>query len=402
MKAYLLSVGDEVLSGKVINTNAAYLAQELEKLGIILMKVISVGDEAQQIASVIHEFMESEATLLISTGGLGPTHDDFTKEVICETLGRQLVYNETASQDMLHYFGEVKSDCNAKQAYYPIDSILISNPIGSADGVIIQEKGKHLILLVGPTIEMRTLYAIGVEPYLQDKVTPRLIQDYLVMGQSESAFENILTPLFASHPLVTCAPYASLGVIRYRLIAKADQSAAFNAAKQSFQAIMGPFITSEDNLPIQEVICRLLDARHEIVSCAESMTGGLIAERLTSVAGASRVLKESYVVYCNQAKETILGVSPLTLETYQAVSEEVALEMVKGLQLKTSCDLALAITGFAGPDGAAVGTGWIGIAYHEQVLSFPFHVHGNREMIRMKACNQLLYHAYGMMRKGVL
>lgn len=402
MKAYLLSVGDEVLSGKVINTNASYLASELEKLGISTSKGIVVGDDVATIQSVVCEFLASDATLLISTGGLGPTHDDCTKEAICEALGLKLVFNERASQDLFHYFGTVKEDCNAKQAYFPANSHIISNPIGSADGVIIEHCDKTVILLVGPSLEMQTLFQRDVIPYLQGKSTPPLLQDYWVMGESESYFENILVPLLKDFPEVQCNPYAGLGVIRYRLMAEPIHEASYLEAKNLFEVKLAPYIISQNQETIEELIVKLLDERHETVSCAESMTGGLIAQKLTSVPGASRVLHESYVVYSNDAKTKILGVSPQTLETYTAVSCEVAQEMVKGLYQVTKTPLTLAITGWAGPDGPAVGTGWIAIRYHEQMVLEAFHVHGNREMIRTKACNRLLYYAYVMMRKGVL
>ena len=286
MKAYILNIGDEVLSGKVINTNASYLASELEVLGIKVSKTIVVGDEANDISTALLEFINSDANLLISTGGLGPTHDDLTKEVICRVLGLELVYNTVASQDMFNYFQQVKNDCNLKQAYYPQDSIIISNEIGSADGVIIPYNDKIIILLVGPFLEMKHLYTKSVINYLSPYIEKKLFKDYMVMGESESFFENLLDNLI-KNPFVKIAPYASLGLIRYRIISSNEK--IFKQVNQEFCSIMKDYIISDQGELIEEVLVKLLIEKKEKISCAESMTGGLIAKKITSVPRASKV-----------------------------------------------------------------------------------------------------------------
>ncbi len=395
MKATCLNIGNEVLCGKVTNTNAAFLAQELELLGIEVIKTIVVGDDDAAIGQVVEEFLGSNSEVLITSGGLGPTHDDLTKEAICKALGLELVYNESANQDMTLYFGSPKNDCNAKQAYFPTASQILHNYIGSADGAIIPFRNKHIILLVGPSLELQAMYHQGVKPYLEQFAHPMLYTDYILMGESESFIENLLVPLMQTFADVSIAPYAQLGAIRYRI--KAIDKERYNQAKQAFEVLLAPYITSNLGESIEVTLYRLLLSRGETVSCAESMTGGMIASKITSVPGASQILKESYITYHPDAKTSILGVSPDTIHQFSAVSREVALAMVDGLHQKTKSELAIATTGYAGPEGVEVGRVWGAIYYCNHIATYTFKAHGNREMIRQKASNRMLYYAYRMM-----
>ena len=346
----ILNIGSEVLSGKTINTNAAFIADQLEYLGIDLIRSTIIGDDKITITEEVNRFLNDEIDLMITTGGLGPTHDDFTKEVICEALGLKLVYNAQAAQDMYYYFGDVKNDCNVKQAYFPIESQVIPNPLGTADGMILEYKQKHFILLVGPPFEMEPMFLNGVVPYLSGRGTKKRIQDFITMGGSESAFENILLeklPRF--HHMI--APYANNGIIRYRISARDDEEKVFLEAIRAFKQLMEDYIISESNETIEMVLVRLLTKAHLRISFAESCTGGMMAMMMTSVPGASHVLHESLVTYSPQAKTKYLHVSQSEQEKWGVVSKAIAHQMAQGLYDATRSEVCIAVTGYAGPEG---------------------------------------------------
>lgn len=399
MKAYLLNVGAEVLSGKVINANASFLASELESLGIEVIKTLVVGDDDQQIGACVDEFINSDCSLLITTGGLGPTHDDITKEAICNKLGLKLVYNEVASLDMLNYFKQVKNDCNVKQAYYPQGSLIISNEIGSADGVIIPFGEKTIIMLVGPHLEMQHLFNKGVRTYLAPFAEKKLLKDYTVCGESESYFENILAPLITKYPQVVIAPYASLGSIRYRIIAPPEQESLFTKVNEEFSLIMGDYIISQNNQTIETVLVELLRKKKLTLSCAESITGGLLAKKITAVPHASEVFSRSFVTYDLEAKSEVLGLPLEFFNTHDQVSEATVRAMLKGLRKITNSSLLMVISGYAGPGGKEVGLVWAALAYQNKEVIKKWFFQGNREMIRTKAANNLLYQAYLLIKE---
>ena len=393
-KAYLLSVGNEVLSGRVINTNASFLAIELEKIGIEVVKVLTVADDGASIDACLDEFMASNAKILITTGGLGPTHDDFTKEEIAKYCHVDLVENSEAKKDMFNYFGVDKTDSNYKQVYQPAESIIVHNKLGTADGFILEYNDKVIISLVGPSYEMQPMYNEGVKPYLLKYGKEKIIKEYTVVGKSESSLENDLKELVASCVNVNVAPYCGNGKIRYQLTADKEYLDEFNDVKDKFEKIVGTNIVSKDNEAIEEVVVKLLKEKGLKISFAESMTGGMLASMITSVAGASNVINESFVVYANSAKEKYLSVSSSTISKCDVVSKPVALEMVNGLAKLSSSDVNVAITGYAGPDGEDVGKVCYAIKYNKQVHVFEKHFKGSRNMIRERAARDILFNVY--------
>ncbi|MDD3171267.1 MAG: molybdopterin-binding protein, partial [Bacilli bacterium] len=239
MKAVILNVGDEVLEGRVINTNGSFLTSNLLKLGIHTDKVVTIGDDRENLQKEITSFMKSDNDLLITTGGLGPTHDDFTKEVLVETLGLDMIINQEAEELLHKYFGENFAECNLKQAYFPQEAIIIPNKLGTADGAIIEKDKKLYIILVGPPFEMNPMFDDFVKPYLKNKVAiDFLIKEYIVMGIGESAAEEILKPLYDKYHMVNIAPYASLGKIRYQITGSYRFENDFNSACSEFKEIL--------------------------------------------------------------------------------------------------------------------------------------------------------------------
>ena len=403
MKAVILNVGNEVLEGKVVNTNSSFLAIELGKLGIKTIKTIVVGDDEEMLKSEIENFKQSDYELLITTGGLGPTHDDFTKEVICKCFNKELVLREEAKQDMERYFKGSYAECNLKQAYFPKDAILLHNELGTADGAIIEADGKSVIILVGPPMELKPMFRKGVIPYLEkDKDDLPWVAEYIVMGIGESGAEELLREFFEENPKVDFAPYASLGRIRYQLSAKHEYADEFKYACRWFENIMDEYIVTSNNEQIEELLVKELRDRDLTIATAESCTGGMIASTLVNVDGASAVLKEAHVTYSNESKIKYLNVDPESIEKYGVVSEEVVIEMAKGLRKLSKSDINISVSGIAGPTGGTkdkpVGLVWYAIDINGEVFASFKVFKGNREQVRIRATRYILYKLFRLLK----
>ncbi len=392
MKSLILSVGDEVLSGKTINTNFSTISSYFSKIGIDVAKGITIGDNKEDIINVTNEFINSDIDLMITTGGLGPTHDDFTKEVISEALGLKLVFNEQASNDMYNYFKEQKKDCNIKQTYYPEGAIIITNPIGSADGFIIEIKNKIIISLVGVPYEMEVMMKNMVLDYLQSKGQTKLCKEFIVMGDTESNLENKLTPFFEKYPLVSVCPYCSPAKIRYQLISTIENEKEFNLAVKEFKEQLGSLIVSEEDEEIEEIIVRELKKLNYNISFAESITGGMLASTIINVDGASEVIQESYVTYSNDVKIKLVNVNYDTIKNNDIVSEEVVNEMTLGLYDKTKSNVCISVSGYA--SGEYAGKVCFAIKVNDKIKLYTQYFRGNRNLIRLRAVRRILYELY--------
>lgn len=402
MKAVILNVGDEVLTGKTINTNSSYLAIELEKLSINVEKVIIVGDGMEKIKKEIIDFKNSDYDILITTGGLGPTHDDLTKEAVCEALGLKLEINQKAKEKIERYFNNNAPSSNLKQAYFPSNAIILDNELGTADGAIIPHEGKHYIILVGPPYEMYPMFANGCIKYLkqlQDEET--LVKDYIVMGGGESYFEDYLQPILKKLKNVVLNPYASVGKIRYQIKAKKRFSSEFNDVVKRFEDLMADYIVSANEEEVEEVLVKLLINKGYTIAVSESVTGGMIASTLINVSDASKVIKESLVTYSDEAKIKYLAVDKELLKKYSAVSGEVAKAMVYGLKKLTNANICISSTGYAGPSGEndKIGLVYFGIMINDDLYIFEKKFRGNRNMIRQRATLFALFKVLSLVRK---
>lgn len=389
MKAWILSVGDEVLSGKTINTNFSTISSYFNQIGIDVIKGITIGDNRDDIIESTVSFMESNVDVMITTGGLGPTHDDFTKEVISEALGIELEYNEQASLDMFNYFKERKTDCNLKQVYYPKGCIIITNPIGSADGFIIEKDNKIIISLVGVPFEMDAMMRKSVIPYLKTKGKVKLYRQFIVMGDTESSLENKLTPFMKKYPMVSICPYCSPAKIRYQLTSQIEHKEQFNIAVEEFKQFLGKLIVSEIDEEIEDIVVRELKQKEYKISFSESVTGGMLASTIINVDGASSVIEESYVTYSNDVKNKLLNVSYETIEKYDVVSEQVINEMVIGLFNKTKSNVCISVSGYASGENA--GKVCFAIMINGKIKLFTHFFRGNRNLIRLRAVRRILY-----------
>lgn len=398
MKSWIVSVGDEVLSGKVVNTNFAKIAMYFNKIGVEVDKGLTIGDDKQDIINVTNKFMESDADIMITTGGLGPTHDDFTKEVISEALGLKLVYNEEASQDMFNYFKEKKNDCNVKQEYYPEGCIIINNPIGSADGFIIEKDNKTIISLVGVPIEMEAMMKSSVCKYLENKGHVKLNKEFMIMGDTESSIENRLIPFMKEHPFVTICPYCDQGRIRYQLTANKEHEKEFNKTVNDFINFMGNLIVADREVDIEEIVVNELKNKGYHISCAESVTGGMLVSTIINVSGASDIVEESYVTYSNNVKNKLLGVSFDTIEKYDVVSEPVVIEMVNGLYDRTKSEVCVSVSGYAGP-GDNAGLVCYCIKINDKVKAYTHKFRGSRNIVRLRAVRRILYDLHILLKE---
>lgn len=404
LKALILAVGDEVTSGRVINSNASFLSQTLDKIGITTVKMVAVPDDKLAIKNEVEFFIKSDIDLLVTTGGLGPTHDDFTKEVVFETMGIKLEKREEAVELLNKYFRGNYVECNLKQTYYPIDATLLPNDLGTAMGAVGTWNGKIVSILVGPPKELIPMVNNYLVPYLS-KLTDSvyLTKEFIVMGTGESKVEELLKDYYKeTNPYVTTNPYFSLGKIRYLIKAKKTDSDKFNEAVEAFKRIMKEFIVTDNpSLEIEDLVLEKLKKNNYHISFSESCTGGMLASKLINTSGASAVINESFVTYADSAKIFTLGVNPETIKKYDVVSREVVEEMALGLQNKTKCEVCVSVSGYAGPTGGTdktpVGTVWYAIRINDKTYSYCDYFKTSRNVLREKVTMNIFYHLFKLL-----
>lgn len=392
----ILTIGDEVVSGKTHNTNQTYLSQELEKIGITVERTVAIGDIWNTIQKVVEYFLKSDVELLVTTGGLGPTHDDITKEAIYEHLELEAEVDTAALQHLEKLFGKDMPNSNLKQAYFAKGSTVLQNHLGSACGNFITYQDKSIVILVGPPYEMKPMFQESVVPLLKKHLSKTYFTKNLsVVGLSESKMEDLLMEYYQEFQDVPTNPYAGNGIIRYQL--KSSDKDRLEEASNRFCFIIGEHVVGNADLSIQEHIANRLKEKRETIATAESCTGGMVASAIVDVPGVSEVFSEGFITYSNQAKQAYLGVKLDTLTKYGAVSSEVVKEMLLGLKEKTNADLLIAISGISGPTGGTkekpIGTTYVGILYKDTIEITKQIFRGNREMVRTRATNYSLWRA---------
>ena len=409
MKTALLTVGTEILFGQIVNTNAAWLSQQLNDLGIDVMYHYSVGDNPKRLEELIH-FAFHDCDMIITTGGLGPTQDDLTKEVIAKAMGDRIVRNEQCLRDLKSHYdnGRQMTENNLKQADMPSTAIPLPNAQGTAPGFWLEKDGKIITSMPGPPREMTDMFNKQIKPRLeklQDSVIYYKILRAFALG--ESKMETMLLPLIDNQTDPTIATYAKEGECSLRIASKrptlADAQKAVVDMEAKVLGIIGDFVYSCDDEELIEVVGKLLIEKNISVSCAESCTGGLFAGALTDIPGISAVFERGIVTYSNRAKMEELGVSAETLERFGAVSPETAVEMADGLQKKTGSDLCVSVTGIAGPGGGTeekpVGLVYIGIAYNGKTEAIKSQYRNvNRRWNRNYAVLNMLWQIYKRIR----
>ncbi len=398
MIAEILSVGTELLMGQIANTDAQYISRRLSELGITLYRHTTVGDNPARVKEALREAL-SRADIVITTGGLGPTEDDLTKEMVAEYFGLKMVLDAAslrAIEDFMSRVGHPMANNNRKQAYFPAGALILPNACGTAPGCVVEADGKAVAVLPGPPHELKDMFEKQLAPYLARRSGAHIESRFLrVFGIGESSLENRLRDLFHSdNP--TLALYCGPGEVQARITALAPDSASALALIAPLEAEirrrLGDHVYGEgvDN-SVERTAFELLRQRGETVSFAESCTGGLLAARLVGVPGASNVLEESHVTYSDAAKRRVLGVRAGTLAAHTAVSAECAREMAEGARRISGADWAVSTTGYAGPDGGAdgtpVGTVFIAVAGPGGTRVEACHFRGKREFIRTLAAS---------------
>lgn len=393
MIAEILSVGTELLMGQIANTDAQFISRRLGELGISIYRQCTVGDNPARVLESLRESL-SRSDIVITTGGLGPTEDDLTKEMVAEYFGLEMELHQPSYEALKAYmerFGRKMTPNNLKQAYFPKGAIIMPNLCGTAPGCIVEKDGKTVAVLPGPPRELTDMFDRQLAPYLEKRSGMSIKSKFLkIFGLGESNVETMLLDLFhKGNP--TLALYCGPGEVTARITTRVKEG-------EDADAIIGPvydeilrrvgdaFYGEGMNYTLADAALKLLKERGETVTFAESCTGGLLAGEFVGVPGASECFMESYVTYANSAKERLLGVSPETLAGCGAVSEECAREMALGALRAAGADWAVAVTGIAGPDGGTaekpVGTVYVGVAHGGAAVAKRFNFRGNRLWIR--------------------
>lgn len=368
MNITIINIGDELLIGQVVNTNASTMSRMLTAAGMDVLKTMVVGDERQAIWNAVDEAMHSSDAVLV-TGGLGPTKDDITKKLLCEYFNSELVESSVALDNVKRIFesrGYELTPVNRAQALVPKCCEVLNNDLGTAPCMWFSNEGKILVSLPGVPFEMEWLMCNRVIPKLQETFKTDIIitKNILVQGIGESFLSDLIEPWELSlpkHIKLAYLPVAGLTKLRLTVHGSYDPSIL-----KGLYELAGKYIVGEDCETLDELVHKTLTERGLTLATAESCTGGNIARLLTAQAGASVYFKGGVVAYSNEVKESVLGVKHSTLEAHGAVSEETVREMAEGVRTRLGTDLAIATTGIAGPDGGTsekpVGTIWIAVA----------------------------------------
>ncbi len=373
----LISVGTEILLGDILNTDAQFLSIELAKLGISVIHQSTVGDNRERLLEQLNEAAK-RSDIIILSGGLGPTPDDLTKEVCCEFFGKEMLLHEPTVEKIRNYFsakGTEMTQNNLKQAMFPKDSVIFPNNNGTAPGMAIEKDGIHILVLPGPPRELKPMFKDSALPYLM-RFSDKIIVSHNIrtFGIGESAMAEKVNDLFDSEN-PTVAPYAKDGEALLRVTAMAEtKDKAEELCKPVISEIcsrLGDYVYGLDYSCIEEAVVKMLKSRNLKVATAESCTGGLIAKRITDISGSSQIFECGIVSYANEIKHKVLGVSADDLEKYGAVSEPVAKQMAQGALRVSGADIAVSVTGIAGPESDStnkpVGLIYIGLADKDNV-----------------------------------
>lgn len=403
MRAEIISVGTELLLGQTVDTDAAYLSKLLPQFGIDLHYRVTVGDNESRLAEAL-QLALTRADIVFTIGGLGPTIDDLTKETVAAVLGDEMALHEESAQRMRTFFaarGIDMPESNLKQAMIPVHGKALHNPLGTAPGAAFESAGKVVIVLPGPPREFIEMVDSQVVEYLRgcvgeikSVIRSRMLR---IAGLGESSVAEMVGDLLdGSNP--TVAPLASAGEVHLRITAKAesaDQADAMIAEMDAkLSAILGDSIFGRDDETLEKVVVQLLTQRKLTLALAESCTGGLISDRITDVSGSSATLMAGFVTYSNSAKKDILGVDEQLIIDNGAVSEQVACAMAECARRVSGTDIAIAVTGIAGPTGGTaekpVGLVYMALSAAGKTIVFEHRFSGNRLDIKLRASQAAL------------
>jgi len=393
LKAEILAVGTELLMGQIVNTNAQYLSSRLPQVDVGVYYHSVVGDNPERLKESL-ELALGRCDVVITTGGLGPTQDDLTKETISQVCGRKLVLHSESLEAMKAFFGKLGREMtqnNEKQAYMPENSIILKNNNGTAPGCIIEQGEKIIIMLPGPPSEMNPMFEDFVYPYFKKRSSYTIESRYLrVFGIGESALETKILDLIDRQTNPTIATYAKEGEVTIRVSARTakgqNPQVLLQPVVEEIGRRIGNCLYSQENLTLDQVAAKLLLKNNITLAAAESCTGGLISQMLTDIPGISAVFMGGAITYSNDAKEEYLGVRHETLLQYGAVSRQTAGEMAEGVRSRLKTDMGVSVTGIAGPGGGTaekpVGLVYIALSSEKGTFARELRLFGNRSRIR--------------------
>ncbi|MBD3182384.1 competence/damage-inducible protein A [Candidatus Poribacteria bacterium] len=411
MRGELIFVGTELLLGQIVNTNAAYLGENLARLGVDLYYSSVIGDNLERIKNTTQTAL-SRSELVIITGGLGPTFDDITREGIATAINRELVYDPEVMAQIEAHFNRVKYNIlpmHRRQAYvFKTGCQVVPNPVGSAPGLIIEVDGKWIIAMPGVPREMERMCNDTIFPWITKRAGKGIIKSRVlkVCGMGESTVADALNEIVEPLTNPTIAFLARPNEVSVRITAKANDSDEADrmiaVVADQIRTKLEDNVFSEDNQTMEEVIGCLLVKNLETLAIAESCTGGLVSDRITDISGSSRYFQGSVIAYSNNVKSQLLNVSESDLEQYGAVSSTVALQMAKGVRKLLNTDYGLGITGIAGPTGETpdkpVGLVYIAVASDKRNNAREFRFLGERTTIKRRASQMAL----DMLRRELL
>ena len=390
-KAYLITIGDELLIGQVTDTNSKWIAERLTGLGIKVSKIISVQDEQQEIVTALEEAAD-KADIIITTGGLGPTVDDITKKTFARFLNKKMIFNQNFFEKVKEYVrkrGHKIDDLLFNYSHFPEGTIFLNNSVGSAPGMLFHYKGKKIFALPGVPPEMKSIFVEEIEPIIQNENNGFYIvkKTVLTSGEIEAAIAEKLKDIVNNLPdNISFAYLPNLGRVRLRITSKGENKEVLlkeiNDLIEKIKTKIGDLIFGYDDDTLEHALGIMLKTKGLVLATAESCTGGMIAHKITSVPGSSEYYKGSIVAYSNEIKEKILGVRHSTLQDHGAVSEETVIEMVKGALDAIGTDVAIASSGIAGPSGGTVenpvGTIWIAAGNKDKIITKKLQLGNNR------------------------
>lgn len=402
LSAEIIAIGSELLTPQRTDTNSLWLTERLNSIGVDVKLKTIVGDDAARLEETIRDALK-RSDIVITTGGLGPTEDDITRQISARAVGRELVYHDELEADLRERFkrwGREMPEINKRQAFVIDGADVLPNPNGSAVGMFLKLEQQFLAIFPGPPREMRPMFDNFVLPRLEKIAGGVVVRTRVlrVSGMGESAVDEVIAPIYKSYANVETSILFSRVEIEIHLTARstdADQAeATLDELAGKIADALGTAVFATNGETMEEVVGKLLVDRGETLSVAESCTGGLIGMRLTEVAGSSRYFIEGAVTYANEAKQRALGVSAQTLIDHGAVSAETAEAMAAGMRDRAATEHSISVTGIAGPDGGSeekpVGTVFIGYAGPKGTRSIKFVFPGDRELVRWRASQAAL------------
>ncbi len=398
MQVAILSIGDELVLGQTLDTNSAFLSQQLAERGIMTLFHQTVADDLPVMVRMIQQATE-QVDVIIITGGLGPTDDDLTRQALAQAMNVELVLDEDslhAIDNMFARRGKPTPDMNRVQAYHPVGSEMLPNDCGTAPGIVATLGRATIYVVPGVPSEMKRMWETSIEPQMRKlAATGRFLftRKINTFGRGESAVAEQLGSLCDRDRNPMIGTTVADGIVSIRVRSEFDAAELaqlhLDQATEQIEQLLGDIVFGHDDQTIQQSLVELLMQQKRTLAVAESCTGGLIGQMLTEVPGASSVILGGWITYANEMKIQQLGVPAEAIAEYGAVSEEVVRAMVQGAQKRSGSDLAIAITGIAGPDGGTddkpVGTVWVGLADGSDVITSHFIFNGNREVVRDRA-----------------